>query len=749
MIERMKNKEKDKTQRKGFSAKDVIILVLCLLVFLILVFLLKQAGNNQKTQQEQLNQLQEEIQQTGESGTTVSKKNVNYVVCNEVNQEGWIELYNAGKQESHIEGASVYVNGKLVKTYQDKLDIPSKELIVLELGVKLGQEENNVISLVNGANEKLFTITVPRLHNQESYGRIGAGNVQMGYQTPTRGEKNVQEALRTEEKLTFSVPGGFYTDTIMLTLTDRNGVDIYYTLDGSTPTTASEKYTEPIKITNRSGSNYTYAGIVNNGYKPSSIEMGTVVRAIAVDAKGNILEEKTESYFIGIANNSDLADLAVISLSTDADNLFDYFEGIYVQGHNYEDALISGQEGLFQANYQMDWKKPAYIEFFDGNKGKSYGGKIELSILRDYSMEAPQKSFYVTGDGNGAWAGSELNSYLNEVSNVLEIQTNRRDNDSKAREYLANDLLKDTQAGTQELMPCVLFINGEYWGGYMLRKPLDRLYFEEKYDIPQDNKVILAKDGVIDNYDYLDEYDKLIQFLTSNDMSLESNYEQLQDMMDVQSYLDYLCANMYIANVDYGTDEAYAWKTSQTGTGKYEDGRWRWIIGKTNCSMNALMAEGRATATINSFLMPMVREDQILRSLIHNDAFCAQLQKTMQHMAEDIFTEEKVMTELENISARIGKMATSSYERFYAYPSTGFYQGQTERIQTFFQNRAEYILYYVNQINDIETRWNAIETPVQAEETAVTGQVQTPQEDAAVREEPQEMADAGMVVSME
>ena len=283
MIERMKNKEKDKKQRKGFSVKDVIILVLCLLVLLILVFLLKQAGNNQKTQQEQLNQLQEEIQQTGESGTTVSKKNVNYVVCNEVNQEGWIELYNAGKQESHIEGAAIYVNGELVKAYQDKLDIPSQELIVLELGVKLGQEENNVISLVNGANEKLFTITVPRLHNQESYGRIGAGNVQMGYQTPTRGEKNTQEALRTEEKLTFSVPGGFYTDTIMLTLTDRSGVDIYYTLDGSTPTTASEKYTEPIKITNRSGSNYTYAGIVNNGYKPSSIEMGTVVRAIAVD----------------------------------------------------------------------------------------------------------------------------------------------------------------------------------------------------------------------------------------------------------------------------------------------------------------------------------------------------------------------------------------------------------------------------------------------------------------------------------
>ena len=719
-----------KKDGKGFSTKDVIMIVLCVLVLIVLILLLKQSGKNQKEEQAQLNQMQEEITKTGETGSSVSGKNSSYVVCNEVNQEGWLELYNAGKQEIHMQEAAIYVNGELVKTYKDEFSIPARSLVVLEAGVKLGQEENNVISLVNG-EEKLFTMTFPKLAVQESYGRIGTGNDEMGYQTPTRGENNAQEVLKTEDRLTFSVPGGFYTDTITLTMTDKPGVDIYYTTDGSTPTTASEKYTAPVKIANRSGSGYVYADIVNNGYKPSGIEMGTVVRAIAVDAQGNILEEKTESYFIGIANNSDLVDLPVISLSTDAANLFDYFQGIYVQGRNYEDALASGQDGLFQANYQMDWKREAHIEFFDGNKGKSYGGDIALSILRDYSMESPQKSFYVTGDGNGAWTGSELCDYFNDVSNVLEIQTNRRDNESKAREYLVNDLLEDTQVGTQQLTPCVLFINGEYWGGYMLRKPLDRVYFEDKYAIPEDNKVILAKDGIIENYDYLNEYDRLIQFITSNDMSLESNYEQLQLQMDVQSYLDYLCANMYIANIDYGIEESYAWKTSMTGQGEYEDGRWRWIIGKTNCSMNALMADGKATSTIDSFLMPTVREDRILRALIHNETFRKQLQETMHRMAEQIFTEENVTAELDSISARIGKMAASSYGRFYAYPNTGFYQGQTERIQDFFQNRAEYMLYYVEHLEEIEDSWNAIEAPVQLQEPDEAQPQETlPQEEA-------------------
>ena len=112
-------------------------------------------------------------------------------------------------------------------------------------------------------------------------------------------------------------------------------------------------------------------------------------------------------------------------------------------------------------------------------KAKSYGGDIALSILRDYSMESPQKSFYVTGDGNGRGMGSELCDYFNDVSNVLEIQTNRRDNESKGkREYLVNDLLEDTQVGyTTTTYSCVLFINGGILGRLYVKKAAGQSIF--------------------------------------------------------------------------------------------------------------------------------------------------------------------------------------------------------------------------------------------------------------------------------
>jgi hypothetical protein len=669
---------KDKRKNIGLLVRDIIVIILCIIALVALVFILKLYKENQRLAQEQLNEISEQIQQ-GEFDDGINTVSSSYdgIVFNEINDEGSVELYNSTAQ-INLKGMSLLLDGEVVLTIDEDMNIDKNATLSLEFGKKLQAGQRHILSLVDED-----------------------GNVVRA------------KVIGDEGEMSFSYPAGFYSGAIELEINIPDGMEVYYTLDGTTPTTSSTKYEAPIEITNKSGSNYVYASSENNGYTPSTIYMGTVVRAIVVNASGKTVQEKTSSYYIGIGNNSDMADIPVISITTEPDELFDYFDGIYVKGRKYEDAVASGSEGA-NANYYQDERKTAYIEYFEANKDLTYYGDVELRMFLDYSMTTPQKSFKIYGDG--AWEGSGLEQFFDNETKEFVLQTNRRDNDSKTREYLVNELLEDTSVGTSNLMPCTVFIDGEYWGLYMIRQAYDSKYFEEEYGIT-DKDIVLAKDGIVTNYDYIDEYSNFYDYLISLDMSEDENYQWAKDNMDMQSYLDYFCANMYLANVDYGVEESYAWKTATVGSGKYADGKWRWIVGKLDYAMASSTTNGAATSSIDTFLQTSVREDLMFRSLLRNDEFRTQLKETMQNMMDNVFEPSRVEEKLSVISDRIGKATAKSYERFFAYPNTDFYSNLTKTIQNFFDNRGSYMAVYVQEIDDLEERYLSMDDTSEADDT--------------------------------
>jgi hypothetical protein len=170
--------------------------------------------------------------------------------------------------------------------------------------------------------------------------------------------------------------------------------------------------------------------------------------------------------------------------------------------------------------------------------------------------------------------------------------------------------------------------------------------------------------------------------------------------MDMQSYLDYFCANMYLSNADYGEDDSAIWRTIQTGSG-YSDGKWRWLIGKTDNTVDNATASKLTTSSLNSYLQKSVTSDAFFQSLLKNEQFRQQLYTTMKRMAEQTFSTEQVNANIDIVSKQMQKLAVCNYKRFVLYPSDTFYSDEIKKIEVFFTKRGDYIMRYTKEVAKI------------------------------------------------
>lgn len=695
----MKKKPKQDMYKKT-SIGNILIIIISLVAFLALVLVVKYYNDRSRNDQKQIAETGSIYQGISAEGSL--DEMLKFLTINEVNQAGWIELYNSDKN-SGIELSKCYitVNGVLKFTFPEKYVIKAGSFSCIDGLGRLGITDNDIIGIFDENGNNLKSIMLPSLESEESYGCRTDGDISYCCLTASKEKTNSGSNIIEKSELTFSVPGGFYDESFPLEITAAKGMKIYYTLDGTEPTNQSELYKEPILINNKSGSNMHYAtaeGInyINN-YLPTSISMGMVVRAIAVDRNGISSKIKSQSYFIGLKYASDIKNLPVLSIITAPENLFDYFNGIYVSGRSHEDALARGEDGNSSANFLNGWMKEINVEYFEPQKDKTYEGSMTISIINDVCVMTPQKSLLLTAEG-GAFAGSSLINYYNDISNRLLVLTNRKDNNYKVREYLAAKLLAGTTVGTPDLMPCIVFINGEYWGGYMLKAEYDVKYVEKRYGVKAED-ILIAENGLItNNRKYQQKYDEMYNYVVTKDLSVDENYAWVKNHLDIQNYLEYICANMYLANAEYGVDKLFMWRTINDQGTAYEDGKWRFMLPRFDNTMKNGDAGNIATSSINTFLQSGLSKDKFFRSLLSNDEFQNQLGVVMTYMADDIFSEEKVNSSISNVSLQLKKMILMSYKRFVGNQGDTFYTRELDKIQGFFQQRGKYILQYTEEV---------------------------------------------------
>lgn len=390
---------------------------------------------------------------------------------------------------------------------------------------------------------------------------------------------------------------------LSLTLPDSvaEGTVIRYTVDASEPTSASTLYTEPIEV---KGTTIVRAAAFLDGKQKSAVATATYLYVDDVleqpdspdgypaewgrycqiwgtaKADYGMDQEMTTDPKLRQQIADGLKALPVLSIVTDRDNLFSHENdsvhgGIYIfTGPPVGDATGHG------------WTRPASMELF----GQSAAGNDTLPTGYDLSIgcglrlhgghgrlaeKNPKHSFrLVFKEKYGAKTlqyplfGQGEPSKFDQL--VLRCHfgnswqhwaENNRKKAQYTRDVWARRMQRRMGHTSVNALYVNLFLNGMYWGLYNIAERVDDQYGKDhlggkKSDI---DVIKVEEDGgnhLEASEGDLEVWNLLVE--TARKATDEKRYQQLDSLLDMDAFIDYMLINQYAGNTDWDHHNWYA-----------------------------------------------------------------------------------------------------------------------------------------------------------------------------------------------
>lgn len=481
------------------------------------------------------------------------------------------------------------------------------------------------------------------------------------------------------EKPIFSVESGFYDSEFEVTIQTSENAKIYYTTDGSIPTENSEVYVSPISVYDRSAEPNVYNSIKNVALDYNDIEVdmepvdkGFVLRAVAINDEGYISETTTATYFVGL---EEYKNIHVVSLVVEPEDFFGE-DGIHVTGKAYDDWYLNGQNGEAPiANFMIgDLECAGNVEIFTPDSqlllNQECGLRIQGATARKV-LKQKRLSIFAREEYSGSdYFDETIFEGKNTHSVVLRKGTTNA---------FSMELVQDRDITSQRSHHVFVFLNGEYWYETFLQEKYSDEFFEDTYKVKE---VEFYKAGITQ---------EIIDFLEKNDVSEENVYRELNQIVDIQSYIEFIGCNVYMGNADYSESirggNSVIWRTTSKENDSYGDGRWRWALYDMDlCNQNLLVEGGFVNMFeaqldsfnyIRSWTIP-VTERMLFSNLKKNEEFRRQFVLNFMDLANTVFRLEEVEKIIPN------------------------YNQNQEYYWNFYDRRAEFITKYLANVFELK-----------------------------------------------
>ena len=363
-----------------------------------------------------------------------------------------------------------------------------------------------------GCSDYIRIFDVPYQH---SVGRTDGENGTYYFTKPTPGADNGSGVAFISQTPEVQTAEGVYNDVDSVTVVLNGDGPLYYTLDGSTPTSKSKQYTQPL-----------------------TLKSTTAVRVVCME-DGKLPSDVVTAVYIINENHT----LPVVSIVADPSTLF-------------------GSKGIY-TNYWWDTEVRCNLKLFELD-GNSFGIDCGLKMHGHTGLKSPKKSFKVNFRGRYGQDILTYPVYGEEGPDVYDSLIIRAGQDypfSIFRDELFTSLARDIsdEMLAQRDKFSILYVNGEYYGIYCIKEAWTELMYAQKMGGSPEN-VEIVQAPVDDTH----EIYHLTQFCRNNDMTNDANYEYVASKVDIDNLIDYMIIQGYCTNGDVQQNLRYI-RSADTG----------------------------------------------------------------------------------------------------------------------------------------------------------------------------------------
>ncbi len=156
-----------------------------------------------------------------------------------------------------------------------------------------------------------------------------------------------------------------------------------------------------------------------------------------------------------------------------------------------------------------------------------------------------------------------------------------------------------------------------------------------------------------------------MKFISSNNLSIPENYEYIKTLIDVNEFINYQIAEIYVNNADWAVNNVECWRP------RTEDGKWRWVFYDVEGGFGLYSSEDFKADRFDFSEDSFLRHKFLFSRLLNSQEFKNEFVQRFASYLNTSFKPERVIQMIESMKSDIEKEMPRDIERWGGQTTVG------------------------------------------------------------------------------